>query len=249
MLKQINVKHINWQEVADGTGISRGQTAKVRYGRFKKQIESQILGDAIQVKKEKELEKDQDEGEEKGLVKGIGGSPLKRGQGGDAADEEEDERVDLAKRVKRDYDWASSIVSINSDDDSDDEESTNSSLPRTPLVKSEIDYNDGLPRFPIIKREPFYDALALRRASESRSRDKSAFDREGTIVSSPANMTQSSIFETPPRRQSSAYRSPWMMSGSEGNQEVPSTCPGRLELRDNSDGAGKGSAQKPFAID
>lgn len=228
MLKQVDVKHIKWQEVADGTGISRGQVAKARYGRFKKQIESQILGDAIQVKREREMDVEQED--EKGLVKGIGGSPLKRGQDRDGTDDEEDEHVNVMKRVKiedgnrvkRKCGLASSIVSV--DDDSDDEESTASSQPRTPLVKSEIDLDDGLPRFPIFKSEPLENT--------------SAFRRHVPIVSA-----------TPLRRQSSNCRSPWVASGTDEGQVVLSACPARLEPRDNPRGTGKGSAQEPFSID
>lgn len=56
MLKQVNLKQIDWQEVADGTGLSTGRSAKSRFTRFQKHVESEIMGDAMQIKREQERE-------------------------------------------------------------------------------------------------------------------------------------------------------------------------------------------------
>lgn len=56
MLKQLDLKQIDWQEVADGTGLSTGRSAKSRFTRFQKHIESEIMGDAMQIKREQERE-------------------------------------------------------------------------------------------------------------------------------------------------------------------------------------------------
>lgn len=52
MLKQIDTRQIDWQKVADGTGITSAISARNRYARFRKSVESRIDGDTIQAKRE-----------------------------------------------------------------------------------------------------------------------------------------------------------------------------------------------------
>lgn len=222
MLKQVDPKQINWQEVADGTGISKGSAAKLRYSRFKRQIESQIKGDAIQMKKEKEVK------EEQGLAEGSGNSverktsASKRDRGGNTEDDEEYRKkikLEYATPIKQEYRRFSSVVSLDNDDSEEDEDNNvNSSLPQSPFVKPEpgIGYGNwtasSLPRSPRIKSEHV------------------------TGYATPAKPPQ-------PLRPSN-YRSPWAVFESEENQEnSPSHRSGCGRA------TGKGSAQEPFSID
>lgn len=68
MLKQVDTKQINWQKVADGTGITTPASARNRYARFKRLVESQILGDMIQLKREQKEEGDEDTVESTGVA-------------------------------------------------------------------------------------------------------------------------------------------------------------------------------------
>ncbi|KAJ9651147.1 hypothetical protein H2198_009573 [Neophaeococcomyces mojaviensis] len=45
MLKQLDLKPIDWQEVADKTGIPKGHAARMRYNRFKSQMEALIASE------------------------------------------------------------------------------------------------------------------------------------------------------------------------------------------------------------
>lgn len=171
ILKQVDLKHINWQDVADGTGISKGSAAKLKYGRFKRQIESVFLGEAIQVKRERERDV-KGEGEQGADADGDGERErhgLKRGGEGDG---DVRKRIKLEKmpRIKREDQRLPSIVSVDDDDDEDGDESVNSNTPvmtsspsRSPFVKPEPAepgtthgnlMNHYQPRAPVIKPEP-----------------------------------------------------------------------------------------------
>ncbi|KAF2811271.1 uncharacterized protein BDZ99DRAFT_519921 [Mytilinidion resinicola] len=89
ILKQLELKHIDWKRVAADNAIQNPHAARMRYSRFKTQMERAGLGAS-----QKQAEK-----RKRGAEKGGKG---KGGVGGDTGDGEDDEEVlaVVGKRVK-----------------------------------------------------------------------------------------------------------------------------------------------------
>lgn len=199
MLKQIDTRQIDWQKVADGTGIATSASARNRYSRFKKQIESQIEGDMIQAKRE---QKEEDDTSDNFNFNSIPATPARVENAG----------IDAPRRIKTEpgimqanaqylgQQTRHSFANLAGNDDLTD--STSISASSTPSIKREQNFYDDFGSS-LIKREKSIDNdIPLARGNLC----SSSYD--SSPISTYGNVSRSAFLTRPPITSSPLLPSP-----------------------------------------
>lgn len=253
MLKQVDVKQVDWQKVADGTGINTAQSARSRYGRFRKQIESQIDGDAIQAKREQEEE------DVKNVLSGAGSEGLDMVSANPVL--AENTGADVRRVVKSEFDFATPIkqepragspLFVNDDDnDHEDMEMSSSTSTNIPYInvkaESGIDYDfsDCL-----VKQEVIFDDPPSIGDLLPHYYDSSSTNLDQAMPSSSIMPRRSTISTSATRQRRESYKGPWATSDLTGNQSSPFNASRASHAQEATLwNAGNGSAEEPFSID
>lgn len=92
MLKQLDLKPIDWQEIADETGIPKGHAARMRYNRFKGQMEALINTEKALTAKLEDTDEDEPTVKRKAAENSSDNSEVQHVFAG--------EREDMNKRIK-----------------------------------------------------------------------------------------------------------------------------------------------------